>query len=301
MRLTRRIFPHLASLLMFVMPVQAAPKWPLPQGVKSVEVNSYDMAYQETGSGVPLVLVHGAINDYRGWAAQVPEFAKNYRVIAVSLRHYYPERWDGKGNDFSIGQHISDLPVFIRQLNVGPVHLLGHSRGGAVVLNAAKMHPELIKSLILEDASGLEALLPKSPDNDRLVAEAKANREALAHALAAGEIEAGVQRYIEALNGAGSWSKLAADRKQMLFDNIGTALIPEGRPVTTCAEISKFSFPILLLNGERSPKRYGAMYQAMRKCKDIPEPVVIPNAAHAMHRDNPAAFNAAVLSFLARQ
>jgi pimeloyl-ACP methyl ester carboxylesterase len=43
------------------------------------------------------------------------------------------------------------------------------------------------------------------------------------------------------------------------------------------------------------------MYQAMRKCKDIPEPVVIPNAAHAMHRDNPAAFNAAVLSFLARQ
>jgi esterase len=301
MRLTRRIFPHLASLLMFVMPVQAAPKWPLPEGVKSVEVNSYDMAYQETGSGVPLVLVHGAINDYRGWAAQVPEFAKNHRVIAVSLRHYYPEKWDGKGNDFSIGRHISDLPVFIRQLNVGPVHLLGHSRGGAVVLNAAKMHPELIKSLILEDASGLEALLPKSPDNDRLIAEAKANREALAHALAAGEVEAGVQRYIEALNGAGSWSKLAADQKQIFFDNIGTALIPEGRPVTTCAEISKFSFPILLLNGERSPKRYGAMYQAMRKCKDIPEPVVIPNAAHAMHRDNPAAFNAAVLSFLARQ
>jgi esterase len=301
MKATRRFFLHLASLFMFVMPVQAAPKWPLPEGVKSVEVNGYDIAYQETGSGVPLVLVHGAISDYRGWAAQVPEFAKNYWVIAVSLRHYYPERWDGKGNDFSIGQHISDLPVFIRQLNVGPVHLLGHSRGGAVVLNAAKMHPELIKSLILEDASGLEALLPTSPDNDRLVAEAKANREALAHALAAGEIEAGVQRYIEALNGAGSWSKLAADRKQMFFDNIGTALIPEGRPVTTCAEISKFSFPILLLNGERSPKRYGAMYQAMRKCKDIPEPVVIPNAAHGMHRDNPAAFNAAVLSFLARQ
>jgi esterase len=163
------------------------------------------------------------------------------------------------------------------------------------------MHPELIKSLILEDASGLEALLPESPDNDRLAAEAKANREALAHALAAGEIESGLQRFIESLNGAGSWSKLAADRKQIYFDNIRTALTPESRPITTCAEISKFNFPLLLLNGERSPKRYGAMYQAMRKCKDIPEPVVIPNAAHAMHRDNPAAFNAAVLSFLARQ
>ena len=300
MTVTGRIFLPLVSLFMFVMPVLAAPKWPLPEGVKSVEVNSYDMAYQEAGSGVPLVLVHGSINDYRVWAAQVPEFAKNYRVIAVSLRHYYPERWDGKGNDFSIEQHISDVPVFIRQLNLGPVHLLGHSRGGAVVLNAAKMHPELIKSLILEDASGLEALLPESPDNAKLVAEAKANREALAHALAAGGTESGVQRFIESLNGAGSWSKLAADRKQIFFDNIRTALTPEGRPVTTCAEISKFNFPILLLNGERSPKRYGAMYQAMRKCKDIPEPVVIPNAAHAMHRDNPAALNAAALSFLAR-
>jgi len=175
MTVTGRIFLPLVSLFMFVMPVLAAPKWPLPEGVKSVEVNSYDMAYQEAGSGVPLVLVHGSINDYRVWAAQVPEFAKNYRVIAVSLRHYYRERWDGKGNDFSIEQHISDVPVFIRQLNLGPVHLLGHSRGGAVVLNAAKMHPELIKSLILEDASGLEALLPESPDNARLVAEAKAN------------------------------------------------------------------------------------------------------------------------------
>ena len=202
MKATCRFFPHLASLFVFVMPVQAAPKWPLPEGLKSLEVNGYDMAYQETGSGVPLILVHGSINDYRVWAAQVPEFAKNYRVLAVSLRHYYPERWDGKGNDFSIEQHISDVPVFIRQLNLGPVHLLGHSRGGAVVLNVAKMHPELIKSLILEDASGLEALLPESPDDDRLVAEAKANREALAHALAAGEIESGLHRFIESLNGA---------------------------------------------------------------------------------------------------
>lgn len=63
MTVTGRIFLPLVSLFMFVMPVLAAPKWPLPEGVKSVEVNSYDMAYQEAGSGVPLVLVHGSIND----------------------------------------------------------------------------------------------------------------------------------------------------------------------------------------------------------------------------------------------
>ena len=58
------------------LPLHAASKWPLPDGVKSIEVNGYDMAFQESGSGVPLVLVHGALNDYRAWDAQFSEFAK---------------------------------------------------------------------------------------------------------------------------------------------------------------------------------------------------------------------------------
>src|SRR3954469_7534294 len=38
-----------------------------PPGVNIVEVNGYPMAYQEVGSGPPLVLVHGSPNDYRTW------------------------------------------------------------------------------------------------------------------------------------------------------------------------------------------------------------------------------------------
>ena len=91
--------------------------------------------------------------------------------------------------------------------------------------------------------------------------------------------------------GSDTWAKRSPDQKQVLFDNLGTI---------TCAQIQKFDFPILLLNGERSPKRYGEMFAAMRKCKSIAEPISIPNAAHAMNRENPPAFNAAVLDFLAR-
>jgi esterase len=38
-----------------------------------------------------------------------PVFASNYRVIGVNLRHYFPEKWNG-GNDFSIEQHVADVP-----------------------------------------------------------------------------------------------------------------------------------------------------------------------------------------------
>ncbi len=86
----------------FNLQANAAPRWPLPEGIKSAEVNGYDMAYQEAGSGPIIVLVHGSLADYRIWNALVPAFAKRFHVIAVSLRHYYPEKWDGSGNDFPL-------------------------------------------------------------------------------------------------------------------------------------------------------------------------------------------------------
>ena len=65
MKLPFAINSYLFCTLMFVSPVLALPDWPLPDGVKTVSVNGYEMAYQETGSGVPIVLVHGTLNDYR--------------------------------------------------------------------------------------------------------------------------------------------------------------------------------------------------------------------------------------------
>jgi hypothetical protein len=44
----------LLSVHFFISPLLAAPKWPMPDGLKSVEINGYDMAYQEAGSGTPV-------------------------------------------------------------------------------------------------------------------------------------------------------------------------------------------------------------------------------------------------------
>jgi esterase len=282
-------------------PANAEPRWPLPQGVKSIEVNGYDMAYQEAGSGAPIILVHGAVTDYRFWSAQVPEFAGKYHVIAVSLRHFYPEIWDGRGDDFSVDQHAADLAAFVEKLNLGKVHLLGHSRGGAVALLVAVKTPELIKSLILSDASGLEMLLPDTPENQKLGAEGRELSAALARNLATGNRELASQVFVDSLIGPGAWSRRTLDQRQMTLDNLGTGLTAEERPTVTCGQVAKFDFPILLLNGDRSPRRYPEMFAAMRRCRSVPRPTLIPNATHGMNRDNPAAFNAAVLDFLARQ
>ncbi len=86
----------------------------------------------------------------------------------------------------------------------------------------------------------------------------------------------------------------------MVLDNIYTALADTNRPVTTCEDVNKFDFPLLLLTGDKSPKKYELFYNEMRKCRELPRTIVIPNAGHSMHRDNPDAFNSAVLDFLKR-
>src|ERR1700689_2461042 len=79
-------------------------------------VNGYDMAFVERGTGAPLLLVHGTLCDYRHWTGQMEPFGAHYRTIAVSLRHCWPEKWDGEGDDFTVQQHTRDVASFIAAL-----------------------------------------------------------------------------------------------------------------------------------------------------------------------------------------
>src|SRR3954468_13141147 len=100
--------------------------------MQTLPVNGFDMAYLEVGQGPPLVCVHGSLSDFRVWSPVLGPLSKRHRVIAPSLRHFFPEHWDGQGGSYSIAQHTSDVIVFIEQLDAGPVDLLGHSRGGHI-------------------------------------------------------------------------------------------------------------------------------------------------------------------------
>ena len=296
-----KVLPTVALALGMLCATQTLADWSTPEGTRRIEVNGYPVTYQETGSGEPLVLVHGSLNDYRIWYAQVPEFAKKYRVITMSLRHYFPERWDGKGDDFSVSQHADDVAALIKQLGLGKVHLLGHSRGGAVVLMVAKTHPELIRTLVLEDASGMEGLLPDTPESRKMASETKELVGGLRRNLRDGNVEKAAQEFTDGLGGPGTWAKRSQAQRQILLDNMGTGVDSGERGNITCADIAKLDFPVLTLTGERSPKRYAEAFAEAHRCNTaVPAPIVIPNAAHAMNRENPEAFNKVVLEFLSQ-
>ncbi len=59
--------------------------------MQTLPVNGYDMAYLDVGAGPPLVCVHGSLCDFRIWFCVLGPLTKSHRVIAVSLRHFFPE------------------------------------------------------------------------------------------------------------------------------------------------------------------------------------------------------------------
>jgi pimeloyl-ACP methyl ester carboxylesterase len=273
--------------------------WDVPKEARVIKVRGYDMAYRELGSGVPLILIHGSAVDYRYFAAQMEPMSKYFRVISVSLPHYFPEPWRGDG-EFSISEHANDLVEFIRALNSGPAHVVGHSRGGTVALYAAQREPSLIRSLVVaEGGGGMKLFAPEDADSiDRRTIALKAVREKLN----AGEIDGGLQIFADYVNGPNSWANAPERLKQSLRDNAWTLTAAErdaaSLPIYTCDDAGKLDMPVLLLGAQNSPKQFGATLDRFEKCMKKPARSVVQNSSHSMPRMNPEGFTAAVLEFI---
>lgn len=299
------IHRNLTWFLVLVMTLSAgttARSGELPPDIKTLRVDGYEMAYLERGTGAPVVLVHGTLSDYRTWSGQTDAFSERFRTIAVSLRRYYPDRWDGKGDYTSLGQHASDLATFIAALGAGPVHVVGHSRGGGVVLIMASSRPDLVRSVVLMDPTPLQALLPQTA---AAATEAEKRRQFIAAAverLDQGDVDGGLERFIDGVLAPGAWQKMPDRQKQVIRDNAYSikSLPTDAREPFSCADAGRIAKPALLVTGEKSPRPYGLMLEALEPCLPSREKVAIPNAAHAMHLTNPAVFNATVMEFLAR-
>jgi pimeloyl-ACP methyl ester carboxylesterase len=261
-------------------------------------IDGYDLNYAESGQGAPLLLIHGTLGDQRYWVPQMGPLGAHYHVMALSMRHCWPGRWDD-GGDFTIDRHVADVAAFIRTLDAGPVRLIGHSRGGHIAFRLAERHPELLRALVLAEPGGeLDESLGGKPAGGQQAGVFAA----VAAMIAAGDIEGGMRRFAEHTGGPGAWERRGELRKQIGRDNARTMLgqINERRAPYSRAAAEAIRTPTLLVVGDRTQPNFVANADALERHIAGAERIGIPNAGHPMSDENPAAFNAAVLAFLER-
>ncbi len=267
--------------------------------MKQIRINGYDMAYLELGQGPVLVMIHGSLGDFRIWGPVLGPLMRGHRVIAPSLRHFFPAYWDGVGPGFTIAQHVEDVIALIEALGAAPIDLLGHSRGGHIAFRVAQQRPDLLHSLILAEPGGdMDASLAEPGPVPALSQTARF--AAAAEKIAAGDIEGGMTVFLDGIEGPGAWARHPEARRQQMRDNARTLLgqINENRPPFTRAEAEAIRTPTLFIGGEKTGGLLRVNMETLPKHVRGAKVTMIPGATHAMYEQNPVAFARAVLDFL---
>ena len=125
----------------------------------AANVNGTSLFYETRGTGFPIVFVSGGgILDRRGWDNQFDTFAKSYRVTRYDVRGIgKSSRPEGS---FS---HSQDLYALLTYLKIKRAHVAGLSVGGAIAIDFAIEHPEIVDRLILA-APGLSSDAKSEPN-----------------------------------------------------------------------------------------------------------------------------------------
>ncbi len=256
------------------------------------------------------ILVHGGRDHARNWDWVALELRKHFHVIAPDLRGHGDSDW-AIGGSYSMIDYVLDLAQLMNAIGSGPATFIGHSLGGAVVLQHAGTFPERVQAVVaIEGLGPPPSMIVESPAHTRMrnwieVMQALARRKVREYAT----LEDALKRMREANphlsveqarhltihgvrrneNGTYSWK----------FDNYVHATSPYLFNLQDAREIwGQITSRCLLIRGDESqwagePERDGRL-AAFHDARSV----VIQGAGHWVHHDRLAEFLGVLRDFL---
>ncbi len=113
--------------------------------------NRIRLHYESQGAGPALLFLHGIGSSTVDWAAQIQEFARTYRVVALDLRgHGESEKPPGP---YGMALFAADVAAVLRALDIPSAHVVGLSLGGCVAFQLAVDFPDLVLSLVVVNSA----------------------------------------------------------------------------------------------------------------------------------------------------
>ncbi len=252
-------------------------------------------AYHETGTGEPLLLVHGFTGSKLDFQDQLPWFAQRHRVIAYDQR--------GHGESSNLGPYtlyglVADLIGLLNALDIERCHVLGHSLGGMVVMRALLSHPERFDSAILMDtaASSVSLFDPEILEHlNGLVLDQGC--AALMNGMRGQPQGAAVQRGIDYLGEQEHWRRIRVKLEQMdaqAFVELGNAL---GTQPGVLSNLANVTIPTTVLVGAED-KPFLQPSRDMAAVLPNSQLAVIADAGHSPQYENADAWRAAIEAHL---
>ena len=242
-----------------------------------LQIRNSRIYYEKSGSGEPLLLLHGGFGTVEDFASQTPELAKHFRVVAF-------ER-PGHGHTadtiepFSFDTMSSYTADFIEALKLGAMNLVGWSDGAIIALLVAISRPDLVKRLVC--GSGLFNSNAQSPEDLNWIRSL--TPEAFRKSMAAL-----VRRYDESSPDGPAHFPVVFEKTKRLWLN---------EPHIATEDLAKISAPTLVMAADRDAIPIEHTLELFRSIKGA-QLCIIPGTTHFLMSEKPDMVNRAILEFL---
>jgi pimeloyl-ACP methyl ester carboxylesterase len=268
--------------------------------MERADVAGITIEYEVAGHGEPVVFIHGALiaETFRPLLTE-PALTDRYHLIRYHRRGYAGSTHTR--GPMRVAQHAADCRALFRYLGVERAHVVGHSYGGAVVLQLALETPDVVHSLaLLEPAvvasSGVQAYRDALQRGEQRFREASA--EEVVDEFFQPRFGSGYRALLDQIL-PGSFAQAVADAGTW-FERESPALREWtfGEP-----ELQRVTQPVLAVHGQDSDAlwpRFGETHRLLLASLPQAEGFVLPGATHLLHAQNPRGMAEALAAFFAR-
>ncbi len=260
--------------------------------MESVRIGDLEVAYRRAGSGPPLLILPGALDDGRWWERQQRDLSGDFTVVV----------WDAPGcgastdppADWSLADFADCVGSLVDAIGLAPVHLLGLSFGGALAIEVVRRHPDAVQSLVLISAyAGWVGSLGPDEAGAR-VAVAEQMVEMTADDLVNTWLPTMVARSIGGDDHR--WmERLVRDTRTRSAPTVARALAVDLRDVLPTIDV-----PTLVVHGTEDVRAPRSVPDDLLARIPGAEMVVIDGAGHLVNVDAPEQLAAELRTFLAR-
>jgi pimeloyl-ACP methyl ester carboxylesterase len=263
----------------------------------TLSIRDVTVAYTDVGQGPPVLLVHGSAASRRFWRTLVERLAPRYRVVAPDLIGY------GESSPWHAGTRATDLDVVSAFANaIGePLHLVGHSYGGALALRVARELGSKLASLALIEPASFDLLDPRGDAAALAEIEAVAGRHL--ELVAEGELEACAAHFMGYWIGGDAWAAMPAETSARIVQampKIAAEFRVLFRHPETLGAYRRLRAPTLLVRGTRTTLTAHEVVERLAATLPQCDFVEIQGAGHMAPLSHPDAVNAAIETHFAQ-
>jgi 3-oxoadipate enol-lactonase len=263
--------------------------------VKTHIVGGLELALEDRGAGMPVLLVHGFPLDHRMWDAQIDALAGGYRVMAPDLRGF-GQSAGGEG-PVSMEQFADDLASLLDALAPGErIVLAGLSMGGYVAFQFARKYAARLRGLVLCDTRAASDTLPVAAGRRQMADRVRTDGPAPL-------VEAMLPRLLADTSFERRPEVVASLRQMILASNrrgVAAAALGMAERPDMSGLLPEIGCPTLVVVGAHDAITPPAEMRALAAAIPQAQLVEIADAGHMSPMENPAAVTAALLEFLGR-